>query len=611
VKYLPRVLPYLWPYKRFAAGTVALTILSGLIGLLEPWSLQILIDNVLGGAPLPPWLAAVLGPLAKDRVLLLVITVTVGVAVVLLGNVITVLTEYMSTTLDQRMVLDFRGDMFQHAQRLSQAYHDQRRTGGFIAKINMQSAAVGALPMMAPPLAQSAITLVGMVWIVFTIDQLLALLSMVVVPFIYYSIGYYTNRIQPRLLQVREMEGQSISIVHEAMSMLRVVVAFGREPYEYRRFRTQGDEAVGARVHLTIRQTLFSLAINLITAIGTALVLGYGAYRVLQGELSVGQLLVVMAYIAAVYAPLQQMSSAVTPLQEHLISLQGAFELMEAEPEVRDAPDAVEIEQAKGHIVFDDVGFSYQRRIDTLKHVSFEVQPGQVVAIVGPTGAGKSTMASLIPRFYDPQKGRILLDGMDIRQISARSLRAQISIVLQEPLLFSGTIADNIRYGRLEASMEEIVAAAEAANAHDFILGLPKQYDTEIGERGAQLSGGERQRIAVARAFLKDAPILILDEPTSSIDSRTEAVILDALDRLMVGRTTFMIAHRLSTIRHADVILVVHRGELVEQGTHEELLARDGLYRQLHEVQNRQARRRAEPALAYHTADRESGESVN
>jgi ABC-type multidrug transport system fused ATPase/permease subunit len=293
-----------------------------------------------------------------------------------------------------------------------------------------------------------------------------------------------------------------------------------------------------------------------------------------------------------VYQPLEQMSATISTLQEQFVNVRGALDLRDARVEVEDAPDAIEIDRARGRIAFEGVHFSYQRRVDTLKDISFEAQAGQRVAIVGPTGAGKTTLISLLPRFYDPARGRILLDGIDIRKLTLRSLRRQISIVLQEPLLFSSSIAENIRYGRLGASTEEVVEAAKNANAHDFIMRLPDKYETKLGERGAMLSGGERQRISVARAFLKDAPICILDEPTSSIDSRTEAVILDSLERLMVGRTTFMIAHRLSTVRNADLILVLNHGELVEQGTHDELLGRESLYQTLHIAQTGQAQQR-------------------
>lgn len=592
MKYIPRALRYLRPYWRLAAISVALILLSSAAALLMPWPLKVLVDNVLEGHPLPPFLAGIFGSGSDIRFTLLVFAVLAGLAIALIDSGLTVLSNYVNTKMDQRMVLDFRSDLFQHAQRLSLSFHDQRRSGQLIFAINGQADAIARLVMIIPPLAQSVITLVGMVWIVVAIDTKLALLSLTVVPFLYYSIRYYTTRIESRLREVKGMEGETLSIIHEAISMLRVIVAFGREPHEYRRFREQGERAVDARVKLTVRQTLFSLAVNLITAFGTALVLGFGAYKVLEGNLTVGQLLVVMAYIAAVYQPLEAISSTAGSLQELLISLRISFELLDTEPEIQDAPGAVSIEQTTGRVTFDNVNFSYNKRKDTLKDISFEVEPGQVVAIVGPTGAGKTTLISLIPRFYDPVGGSILLDGRETRQFTVKSLREQISIVQQEPLLFRGTIADNIRYGRLEASMDEIMQAAKDANAHDFIMRLPQQYETQIGERGSQLSGGERQRICVARAFLKDAPILILDEPTSSIDSKTESIILDALDRLMAGRTTFMVAHRLSTIRNADLILVLDHGEIVEQGTHDDLLEINGLYKHLHEVQTARGRRK-------------------
>ena len=593
-----RAFRYLRPHWPLAVLSVVILVVDALIDLLTPWPLKIVVDNALGNDLLPPVLAEPLGALANDRAAILIFAVVGGLLITIVNNGLTVLNSYIQTRIEQRMVLDCRSDLFEHAQRLSLTFHDQNRTGDFMYRINFQAAAVGSIVMTIPPLVQSFITLVGMLWISYQIDAQLTLLAMGVVPFLYYSIGYYANHVHPRVLHARGLEMQSLSIIQEAMSMMRVIIAFGREGHEQRRFRDQGQTAVDARINVTIRQTMFTLAVNVITAVGTTLVLGYGAYRVLQGELTLGQLLVVMAYIAAVYQPLQAISGAVAPISDHLVGLRMAFELLDTEPEIRDAPDAIDIGRAEGRVTFEDVHFSYPGRTDTLKDISFDVPAGQVVAVVGPTGAGKTTLMSLVPRFYDPEEGRILLDGTDVRQIKAASLREQISVVLQEPLLFSGTIADNIKYGRLDASMEDVTRAAADANAHEFIMSLPDKYDTLLGERGSKLSGGERQRIAVARAFLKDAPILILDEPTSAIDSKTEAVILEALERLMQGRTTFMIAHRLSTVRDADFIVVLQRGELVEIGSHDELLERHGLYRQLHDVQTRSAQRRARAPLA-------------
>jgi ATP-binding cassette, subfamily B, bacterial len=587
-----RVLPYLRPHRRLAVASLAIMASSALMALLSPWPLAILIDTVLGNKPLP----ALLGPLSNlDTGVLLVLAVAAGLVFTAAEHGLAVVDEYVNTKLDLSMVLDLRSDLFRHAQRLSTAYHDQRQTGMLMYQINNQAHAVGAVTVAIPPVLQSVLTLVGMFVVVYRIDPTLALLAVSVVPFIYWSAGYYTRRIEPRVYQVRKLEGDSLSIVHEAMSMLRVIVAFGREHFEYGRFRRQGEEAVRARVHLTVRQTVFSLAVTMITATGTALVLGFGAHGVLHHRLTAGELLVVMGYIASMYKPLEQLSNTVSTLQQQFISLKHAFELLDTEVELEERPDALALERARGHVRLERVSFAYAGRSGTLKDVSFDVAPGQRVAVVGPTGAGKSTLLNLLPRFHDPGEGRVLLDGHDLRDLTLDSLRAQISVVLQEPLLFSATIRENILYGRLDATMDEVVAAARAANADDFIVALPQGYETKLGERGALLSGGERQRIAVARAFLKDAPLLILDEPTSSIDSKTEAVILDALERLIEGRTTFMVAHRLSTVRDADLILVVNHGEVVEQGTHDELLARGGLYTELHEAQHGLRRRAAAP----------------
>jgi ATP-binding cassette subfamily B protein len=594
--YLRRVFRYLRPHSKLAVMSLLLMLVGSAAVLLTPWPLKILIDNVLEKHPLHGWLAIVLGPFASNSMDLLLFAVIGGLLVALLTNGLHVLANYINTRIEQLIVLDFRSDLFAHAQRLSLAYHDRRRSGMIIYLINNQGDAPAGLILTIPMLAESALTLLGMFWISYRMDWALALLSLAVVPFLYYSVGYYATHIQERLQHVMGMEAEALSVVHESISMMRVIIAFGREDHEHRRFHEQTSRAVKARVNVTVRQSVFSLVVNMTTAIGSALVLGVGAYHVLQRKLTVGELLVVIAYIASVYKPLETISYTMGTLQNKFVSLKAAFGLLDTVPDIKDAPHARAIKRAAGQVAYEQIQFSYSGRTDTLRDISFEVEPGQVIGIVGPTGAGKSTLVSLLPRFYEPKAGRILLDGIDTREITLKSLREQVSIVLQEPLLFSGSIAENIRYGRLGASMDDIIAAAKAANAHDFIMRLPEKYDTILGERGAAVSGGERQRISVARAFLKNAPILILDEPTSSVDSKTEAVILEALDRLMIGRTTFMIAHRLSTLRRADRVLVLNNGQLVEQGPEEDLLRGNGLYRQLHDAQN-PAKRRAELAL--------------
>ena len=598
MNYLSRSFHYLRPYWKIAIASGSIIFLAGSVSLLAPWPMKVIIDNVLDRQPLPGWMAGIAGGLSQNRVALMVAVVFVGLLITLLGDLLGIVESYVNTRLELSMARDFRSELFLHAQRLSLAFHDHRRSGQLIYAINSQADAVPGVVMVVPGLLQSAITLLGMFWITYRMDPTLALLSLAVVPFLYGSVGFYVKHIQHRLDDVSNLEAETLSIIHESLSMLRVIVAFGRELHEHGRFRRQSHTALDARVALTVRQTFFGLAVGMITAVGTALVLGFGAYHAIQGRLTTGQLLVVLAYVASIYRPLETISHTVGSMQSQFANLRIAFQLLDTQPEIKDGPGAITIGRARGDLGVHHVSFNYEERPGTLRNISFSAPAGIVVALVGPTGAGKTTLMSLIPRFYDPSSGQITLDGHDTRSITLRSLRDQVSVVLQEPLLFSGSIADNIRYGRLEATLEEIVEAAKGANAHDFIERLPAKYETQIGERGAQLSGGERQRISVARAFLKDAPILILDEPTSSIDSKTETVILDALDRLMIGRTTFIVSHRLSTIRNAEKILVLNHGELVEQGTHEELMLRSGLYKQLHDMQTtRTPRTRIEPTF--------------
>jgi ABC-type multidrug transport system fused ATPase/permease subunit len=591
---LPRTKPYLRPYRKALIAVLALTILTAVFALAEPWPLAIILNNVLQDQKTSGFVKFVFG--TEPTVWVILVTMVLArFSITAVGNGFTVLSHYLGSKLEQNMVLDLRSDLFAHAQRLSLTFHDERQTGALMSQINTQAAAVGNIVMVVPPIVESTLTLVGMLFIATLIDWQMALLSLLVVPLLYWSFGLYGRRIVPRLQKVQSLEWRSLSIVHESMAMLRVIVTFGREDYEHRRFREQGQTAVDERVKLTVSQSLYTLGVQTATAAGLSLVLGVGAWHVLQGKISLGQLIVLMTYIASVYQPLEQLSLTVGTVHEQLVQFNASLNLLDTEPEVTEKPDAVELGRARGRVTAQGVSFTYQGRNATLSDISFHARPGERIAIVGHTGAGKSTLMSLLIRFYDPQAGRIEMDGVDLRDLTLKSLRDQISVVLQEPLLFSGTIEDNIRYGKLDATKEDVLDAAKAANAHDFVSGLPNGYGTVIGERGAQISGGERQRICVARAFLKDAPILILDEPTSSIDSKTERVILDALDDLMVGRTSFMIAHRLSTVRHVDQILVINEGRIVERGTHEDLVRSGGVYGQLYEAQTRE-RKKGQPA---------------
>jgi ATP-binding cassette, subfamily B, bacterial len=597
---LPRAFPYLRPYRRLAGGSMGMTLISALLGLAQPWPLAIMVDGVFprangaAGGLEAGHLGFVRSIIGTHPNVYMVIAYTAAAAflITLLIHGSAVIAHWFSVNLEQRMILDLRSDLFDHAQRLSLTFHDARLTGQLMNQINVQASSMGTILLAFPPIIQALMTLVGMFVVAVLIAWQVALLSLIALPVIWWSLNLYGARIVPRLKRVNQLEWGSLSIVHEAMSMLRVIVSFGREPYEFRRFRSQGETAVDARVDVTVRQTMFSLGVSTATAFGNAIVMGFGAWSVLHGRLSVGELLVLIFYIGAVYQPLEEISNTAGDLNDHFIQFNSSLDLLDIEPEVKDAPDATTLGRATGEVTFEHVSFAYQGRVATLSDVSFSVETGDRVAIVGPTGAGKTTLINLLVRFYDPQSGRITIDGVDIRKLKLASLREQIALVLQEPLLFTGTIAENIRYGKLDATMDEVVAAARAAGAHEFIERLPQGYETELGERGAQLSGGERQRVSIARAFVKDAPLLILDEPTSSIDSRTEGVILDALEELMDGRTSFMVSHRLSTVRDADLILVLQDGHIAEQGTHQTLLERNGVYRQLHDAQTRERRRR-------------------
>ena len=571
---------------------MALILINSALGLLAPWPFKFLIDYAITNGKPPAWLQSLIGP-DNFRLRLLYACAATEIAIIFLHQILMVWQTYVETRIEQCIDRDFRSRLFSHAMNLSLAYHDNRRSGMLIYIINSQGGAVSGLLMSLPAILESLIMLVGMLVVLCTMHWGLAAISLFVIPSLFFASRYYATTMRERLTQTKELEGNSLSVIHEAISMMRVIVAFCRQKLEHQRYIDAAQRSMDARLAVTVRQTFFSLVIHLSTGIGRAVAWTFGGLLALAGKLTVGDLTIVLTYIEKVYDPLETIAYTFSQWQDQFASLRASFGLLDTKPDIAEVPHPILVERCRGRLEFQHVDFAYDGRTDTLKDVSFVAEPGQVTAVVGPTGAGKTTLISLIPRFYDAVQGRILLDGVDVKDLGLDSLRQHISIVLQEPLLFSMTIRDNIRYGRLDATEDEIVEAARAANAHEFISRLPQGYDTELGERGARLSGGERQRVCVARAFLRDSPILILDEPTSSIDSKTEAVILDSLDRLMEGRTTFMIAHRLSTIRRADWILVMDQGRVVEQGRHDDLLAAVGLYRQLHDLQTKMAERKA------------------
>lgn len=576
-------LGYLRPYRGKLTLFLIIAVVEIISGLLLPWPLKFIVDNALGSQPVPSWMNGLIGIFGSGTVAMLVLGCVAYLVLHYASEFISVAHTQMQQSIGQRLIFDLRQQLFAHLQSLSLRFHLKRGPGETIYHIENDSYCVESLTLSgAFPLMSAAVTLGSMFIVLLRINYQVALMSLVVVPFLLWVNRYYSERIVERSEKVKEMESGVINFFHEVFTSIRVIKAFVRESHEQQRFKEKGTITLDARIKLTLQESLFAAMINVVTTGGTALILFVGGYNVYQKRMTIGDLLVALTYLASVFGPLVAMSHTFGNVQASVASARRVLRTLQTEPEIEDRPGAIEAPKLRGEIELRDVHFHYDDEASVLKGVSFTARPGQMIALVGLTGAGKTSLVSLIPRFYDAVSGQVLVDGRDVRDYRLRSLRSQVSVVLQDPVLFSGTIADNIRYGRLNATDEEVIAAAQAAYAHEFILRKPEGYDTRIGsEDGTQLSGGERQRISIARAFLKNSPILILDEPTSSLDARAESSIFDSLRHLMDERTTIVIAHRLSTVRDADKILVLDGGEIIGEGRHEELLMTVPLYREL------------------------------
>jgi ATP-binding cassette subfamily B protein len=556
-----------WPYK---AGIFAIDLCATPLALFGPVPLKIVVDTIIGAQPLPPWLEALLpNSVMASKLLLLSMATVLQVLIVFLNQLQGLGSYVLRTHTGERLTLDFRARLFRHVQRLAFTFHDARGTADTIYCIQYDAPAVQWLTIYGViPLITSGVTLLSMIYVTAHLDWHLALVAMSIIPLLMIIPRVYERRMRGQYTNVKELESSTLGVVQEVLTALRVVKAFGREDHEQERFVGLSSAGMGARIRLAFVESAVSLLSHVITAIGAALVLYIGVRSVLAGRLTLGELLMVLTYLTQLYGPLNAMSDKIIGLQPSKASIKRAFDLLDAVPEVAERPHARPLKRAAGAIELRGVAFAYERQNLILDDMAFAIQAGTRLGIAGRTGAGKSTLVSLLMRFYDPSAGQILLDGVDLRDYKLADLRNQFAVVMQEPVLFSSSIAENIAYGRPVASFQEIVAAAKVANAHDFIADLPNGYDTLVGERGMRLSGGERQRIALARAFLKDAPILILDEPTSSIDIATEAMIMEAMQRVMVGRTTVMIAHRLSTLEVCDARLVIEHGHIVNAVGH-------------------------------------------
>ena len=560
-----RLLRQARPYWPHIAGIFLVSLLSTPLKLLTPVPLKIAVDSVIGSHPLPAFLGALL-PTAATRSDSALLAVAAGllVAVALVSGLQNFGGSLLRKYTGEKLVLTFRAKLFRHAQRLSLSYHDAKGTGDSMYRIQSDARAIQSIAIDGIiPFIVAGFTLVSMLYIIVRLDWQLGLLSLVIAPVFFALVHSTRGWMRRQSRAVKKLESSALSVVQEVLSAIRVVKAFAQEDREQERFVRHHNEGMWARLRLSIFQGTYKLVVGLTTAIATAAFLFIGIRHVQSGTLTLGELILVLGYLAQFIGPLKQIGSKVVSLQSSLVSAERAFSLLDEAPDVRERPNARPLLRASGSVAFRDVCFAYDKDPPVLQDISFEIDAGTRLGIMGMTGAGKTTLVSLLTRFYDPISGQILLDGIDLHDFKLADLRNQFAIVLQEPVLFSNSIAENIAYARPGASDQEITAAATAANAHDFIHHLPEGYDTLVGQRGMRLSGGERQRIALARAFLKDAPILILDEPTSSVDLKTETAIFEAMDRLMRGRTTFMIAHRLSTLENCDFLLVIERGQLV------------------------------------------------
>jgi len=582
-----RITQLLRPYWPSLALAMLAVIGETLADILEPWPVKVVVDNVLQSKRLPgAWATFIVDKLGGDRIAVLNFALAAVIVIAVVGAVSSYLEKYLTTSVGQWVSHDLRLLLYQRIQRLSLIEHGEARTGDLISRVTsdidsvqdfINSALLGILV--------SLMTLAGMIGVMFYMSWRFTLIAFSVAPVLFAVVYFYTRRIKKASKALRKQESELMSGVAEVLTSIQVVQAFAREDYEDRRFTMESKHSVQAALQARSMKAKLAPIVDVIVAVGTCLVLGYGAHLILGGSLSTGELIVFLAYLGKTYKPMRELSKMTNVVSKAAVSYERIHEVLASESRVHDLPSASQAPPFGGQIEFDRVSFSYGADIQILKNVSFRIEPGQVAAIVGPSGTGKTTIASLIPRFFDPQSGAVKLDGIDVRQFTLKSLRDQISFVLQDTLLFRGTIWENIAYGRPDAPPEETVQAAELANAHDFIVNMPHGYGTMVGERGVTLSGGQRRRIAIARAIVRNSPILILDEPTSGLDAASERAVVEALDRLMKGRTTVIIAHHLDTIRHADVIFVVKDAEVVETGTHHSLVAAGGVYANLYDIQ--------------------------
>ena len=567
-----RILSYIKPYLHILFMALLCTMLAAGGNLYLPWIFRDMIDKVLN---------------AKDYYMLNMISASI-VVIFLLRGIFLYGQNYLMSFVGQHVIIDIRSEVFRKLQRLSMSFYDKNKTGTIMSYVtNDVNALQGAMVDNTIELVTEGIILIGSVCAMVYLDWKLTLFTILTFPVVLYFMNFFGKKIRRSGGQIQAATADITSVLQESVSSARVVKSFVREQYEIDRFERENEVNLKANLKNAKYMATLSPTIEFVAALGVTLILWYGGNNVIAGETTAGSLVAFLAYAVNISNPIKRITRVSGHIQKALAAAQRVFDVLDLPEEVKDLPDAKALPAVTGSVSFEHVTFSYNAGDEILHDLSFEAKPGQAIGLVGPSGAGKSTVASLLPRFYDCDAGTIRIDGTDIRHVTLDSLRNQVGIVPQETILFNGSVYDNILYGRLDATKEEIEKAAKAANAHDFIMELPDGYNTMLGDRGVNISGGQRQRIAIARAILKDPRILILDEATSALDTESERVVQEALNRLMVGRTSIIIAHRLSTIKNADRILVLDKGKLTEDGTHEELMAKNGLYAHLYQIQYR------------------------